>query len=151
MSIDQIADHLGLPVERIQETAVRIENHLSNAVLDIAMMDERAIESFEERRTQARRLLQIGRFIDVEVPTDSGYGDVHVGFRDLASHTFSELVDESVALMLTLPGVDCAIREDRGLVVVWGGVSPARIEAELRIWWRRRLEDLVQVTDPDGL
>jgi hypothetical protein len=71
----------------------------------------------ETRRIEdGAQLLTQERFVTVEVSPDPDWpadaGDAIIGFADFASHSFSDLIDESVHWLLSRPEVRNAIRED---------------------------------------
>jgi hypothetical protein len=67
---------------------------------------------------------------------------LEVWFDDIASHDFSDLVDETVTFLLSYPGATSAHREDRELILVFGGVDPGALRTDLDGWWREQLARL---------
>jgi len=93
----QIAAHLGAPVADVELWIAERWASWREAVAALQLVEEVP----GSRRTEdAAQLLAQGRFITVEVSPDPDWpadaGDAIVGFADIASHSFSDLVDESV-------------------------------------------------------
>jgi hypothetical protein len=66
-----------------------------------------------------------------------------VWFDDEAAHTLSDLVEESVAVIAAVPGVERAWREDTEFIMVYGSATPVEITGTLDLWWRDRLGGIV--------
>lgn len=97
----------------------------------------------KQRRQDAAELLENSEFISVELPSDPdwpvGAGDLLIGFNDLSSLAFSDLIDEMINWLVTRDGVRDATREDRELVCVWGELDGFALRIDLLAWWHERL------------
>jgi len=98
-------------------------------------------------REDAAELLGDSEFITVETPPDPDWpadaGDCLLGFSDVASHSFSNLIDDTVDWLITRNGVRDATREDRELVCLWGDIEPAALRFDLLAWWHERLNQIL--------
>jgi hypothetical protein len=99
----------------------------------------------ERRRSAGRSLLGSWPPFYAEVPSDVEVGQDHVEvwFDDEAAHTLSDLVEESVAVIAAVPGVERAWREDTEFIMVYGSATPVEITGTLDLWWRDRLGGIV--------
>ena len=109
--------------------------------------DEADRREAKRLREDAVELLGDAEFISVEVPPDADWpahaGDYLIGFSDVASHSFSDLIDATVHWLITRDGVRDATREDRELVCLWGELEPAALRFDLLAWWHQRLNQIV--------
>jgi hypothetical protein len=116
--------------------------------------DDQVTDWDEIDRDEAKRLREVAvellgdsEFITVEVPSDPDWpddaGDYLLGFSDVASHSFSDLIDETVDWLITREGIRDATREDRELVCLWGDIEPAALRFDLLAWWHERLNQIV--------
>ena len=100
-----------------------------------------------DRTRDAEQLLAEGNFVEVNLPSGLEWteeaGDLWVEFSDLIGHRFSDLVDETVGWLLTLPGIRDAQREDRELICLWGETDRGLVAARTVAWWTAQLELIV--------
>jgi hypothetical protein len=143
----QIADHLGVPVTDVELWIAEKWATWREAMAAVQLAEELP---GTHRLEDAVQLLAQERFITVEVSRDPDWpadgGDAIIGFADLASRGFSDLVDESVYWLLNRPEVRDATREDRESICVWGRLDLDRLNADLTAWWTDRLREIANTS-----
>ena len=143
----QISAHLGVPVADVELWIAEKWTSWREAVAAVQLVDEVP----ESRRIEnAAQLLAQRRFITVEVSPDPDWlahaGDAVVGFADIASHSFSDLIDESVDWLISRPEVRDATREDREMICLWGRLDLDQLNADLTAWWTDRLREIASTS-----
>ena len=150
----EVAQRLGVSVADVEswfaDAWSEWEQKMASLSLDGSSLPELdSVATDAVRREDAARLLDTQQFLYVEVSPDPDWpadaGDFTVTFDDLASHTFSDLVDESVTWLTNQPEVREAVREDREMICVWGDLSGDRLAVELALWWRERLRRFAEI------
>ncbi len=121
-------------------------NFLRSPAAEEALAEGRAVMETARRRRQqerpsdARALLSDPDFVSVE-RFDDGAREFAITFDDLAASTFEDLVEQTVEIAPTYPGVTDAWHEDRELIVLSGAPDPSGLERAVREWWFQRLQE----------
>lgn len=154
---EDIADELGATVELVErwiaEAKMIISEQRQTHPERLAAISEAAkpVITPERRTADARTLLDpVSGWRPPSVHESPEPGLTHlVTFNDLASSTFSDLVDETVEWLRVDPAVSDVYRADREVIVLSAPrIVPSVLEHWVRAWWNGRLRDEAKEIDP---
>lgn len=147
-SDEMLIEHLDIDASQIDEVRAAVTARSLAIAEEVLDSEPRPRVDQPHTRAEAVEALLRRHWINVERPTDPEaiarpdlHGEFFVDYDDNIAHNFEASVEASVEIVQTFPGVTHAHHEDRELIVGWGQVDLAGLDARLRAWWAERLLD----------
>lgn len=137
-SPEEIAADFGMPVKAAEQAITR-QSARAASIRGVPIVEPEPLGS---RPELAQEILDSDDLPEVAVG-DNLMGDSDAGFwfSDVLCHEFSDLVDETVSVVLAVAKVERAFREDREFIAVYGrGIDPHHLQEVVQGWWRRKLQ-----------
>jgi hypothetical protein len=152
--MELIAEQLGSTVEAVRKWADEAQHMVVEHQKAHPEEPDARLEAAKPRVSPEMRMDHARALLDEA----SGWGPIlrvepsgvegcthNVTFNDLASHGFSDLVEETVKLLRADQRIKEARREDRELILVSApGISDLALSEQLTSWWTQRLREVAE-------